>query len=214
MHTIEGWQSTMMSPSWTSNSYHFTIRQDGRIVQHVSIYTPAWHAGMDHRIDPATGQPRDPKPTWWPLFRDANPNTHTIGISAEGSAVGADGLPYAWTEAQVQSTIRILKWIAEETGIKYETNRTFVRHSYLAPHRRKDPGERFPEDRVLAALVTSPTPPVVAPGVAIEVVIDGKRILTEPGSGGELVDGEYLYRRPIDLGVLGKGWVVVGVRLP
>jgi N-acetyl-anhydromuramyl-L-alanine amidase AmpD len=146
MHTIEGWQSTMMSPSWTSNSYHFTIRQDGRKVQHVSIRTPAWHAG---RVDST--------PPTWKLWRPGvNPNTHTIGIAAEGRAGDSPThLPAAWTVQQISSAIEILQWIHTVTGIQYTVD-TLLGHSEVAVLSRSDPGPRWPKANVLNVLNPRP----------------------------------------------------------
>jgi LysM repeat protein len=140
VHTIEGWQATMKSPA-TTNSYHLTFRQDGWTVQHVSIFTPAWHAG---RVDNA--------PPTWPLYRPGvNPNTHTVGLSAEGAANPGSPLPLAWTPEQVKSAMDAIAWIASQAGIVVSA-RTLGEHSSIAVLTRSDPGPRWPKADIIKAL--------------------------------------------------------------
>jgi hypothetical protein len=144
VHTIEGWQHVMASPSWTSNSYHFTFRRgDGWTIQHVPIFTPAWHAG---RLD-ANAQPT------WALWRPGiNVNSHTIGLSAEGTAKQSGSpLPLAWTEPQILSAIRTLRWVGNVAGIEWNTD-TLTEHQKINPLSRQDPGPRWPKERVLAGI--------------------------------------------------------------
>lgn len=150
VHTIEGWQSTMMSPSWTINSYHFTLRhQDGRIVQHVPIDRQAWHSGNVE------------SPTWRRYRPGVNPNAHAVGISAEGRAHpgGMESLPLAWSEPQVQGAIRVLAWVGRQRGITWDGD-TLTEHSAVAVRSRRDPGPRWPKGRVLDALAPRQEAPV------------------------------------------------------
>jgi hypothetical protein len=142
MHTIEGWQHVMANPHWRRNSYQFTIRLDGLKMQHVSIYTPAWHSG---NVD---------RPTWKLYRPGVNPNDHTVAISAEGAAradANPHGLPLAWTEPQIVSAIEILEWVRDETGIAFDED-TLTEHAQINTVTRTDPGPRWPKSRVLVAL--------------------------------------------------------------
>lgn len=144
VHTIEGWQHVMARPDYKANSYHLTFRQDGWTIQHVSVFTPAWHAG---RLDSA--------PPTWPLYRPGvNPNAHSVGLSAEGAASAASNpnkLPLAWTPAQVDSAVRVLRWLGPTIGVTWDA-RTLSEHSQVAVLTRLDPGPRWPKAEVLRRL--------------------------------------------------------------
>src|SRR5688572_451815 len=73
-HIMQGYQNTMVlwakeRPPVNRKSAHFTVGRNGRVVQHVSIWTPAWHVAWED----------------W--------NVHSIGIEHEGFSVDP-GYPY------------------------------------------------------------------------------------------------------------------------
>lgn len=63
---------------------------------------------------------------------------------------------------------------------------------------------------------TSPSRPFQPPRVDIAIVVDGERLTLPDGEYGGFSEGDNqdIYRRPVDFGSLGKGWVVVGVTRP
>jgi N-acetyl-anhydromuramyl-L-alanine amidase AmpD len=143
VHTMEGRITTLRTwaaqrPAVNKASYHFGLGLDGSIDQYVSIFTPAWHAG---RVDA--------QPPTWPMYRGVNPNSHSIGISAEGFAGMQQ--PQAWTTAQCEAAVRLLLWIETEAGITLDA-RTLGEHSQIAVLSRSDPGTRWPKADILRAL--------------------------------------------------------------
>jgi len=166
-HVMQGFQRTMVDwaqerPAQTKKSAHFTIGRDGRIVQHVPITTPAWHAG---RLDPGVS------PTWRLLPPGQNPSAHTVGIEHEGFSAPAfndsgqriDDFVYSvqrpWPEPMIEATIRVHQWLFEELGLVASVD-TVIGHHETAPHSRaQDPGPLWPRSRILAALFAEgPTP--------------------------------------------------------
>ncbi|MEK9736190.1 MAG: peptidoglycan recognition family protein [Candidatus Nanopelagicales bacterium] len=141
VHVIEGWQATMADSDWVSNSYHATFGLDGKIIQHVSVFDSAWHAGRLDSTDPV-----------WALWRGrgTNVNSYTVGISAEGSVDGVE-IPKAWTAVQVRSAIRFLKWLGQEAGITWNSD-TLTEHSAIAVDSRRDPGPQWPKGDVLSSI--------------------------------------------------------------
>ena len=95
-------------------SAHFFIRRDGVIVQFVSTYDRAWHAGI------STFNGRD------------NCNDFSIGIELEG----ADVIPY--TETQYQRLSQLTDRLSQRHPI-----RAVQGHEHIAPVRKTDPGPAF-----------------------------------------------------------------------
>ena len=143
-HSIEGWRTTM--DEWASEkevvhqaSYHFVIDRDGTITQYVPVNQAAWHAGrVDATTNPSVGVP-------WTGYRGVNPNSHTIGIGAEGFS-GKN-----WTLAQHNSCIAILKWLTEQHNIIiHEEN--LIGHCDISPMTRPDdPGDNWDKELLLGA---------------------------------------------------------------
>ena len=104
-------------------SAHYTIGRDGSIVQNVSTFARAWHAGGG--VD-ATGRP--------------NPNNYTIGIELVNLNDGKDPYP----DAQIQALRGIIASMRYRFPIKQ-----IVSHEYIAqpPGRKSDP-KNFPWDRL------------------------------------------------------------------
>ena len=98
-------------------SSHCLIRRTGEIIQYVSFYDRAWHAGK------STYEGRD------------RCNDFSIGIELEGT----DIQPY--TQQQYASLILATESIKQRfTGI---TNSRITGHCNIAPDRKTDPGKSF-----------------------------------------------------------------------
>jgi N-acetyl-anhydromuramyl-L-alanine amidase AmpD len=104
-------------------SAHYTIGRDGSIVQNVSTFARAWHAGGG--VD-AAGR--------------TNPNNYTIGIELVNLNDGKDPYP----AAQIQALRGIIYSMCKRFPIKQ-----IVSHEYIAqpPGRKNDP-KAFPWDRL------------------------------------------------------------------
>jgi N-acetylmuramoyl-L-alanine amidase len=100
-------------------SAHFTIGRDGSIVQHVSTFDRAWHAGVGHDVD---GRP--------------NPNHYSIGIELVNLNDGIQEYP----PAQIMALQGIIASMKRRFPIKQ-----IVSHEYIAqpPGRKNDP-KNFP----------------------------------------------------------------------
>ena len=150
-HVMEGHQSTMIDwakqrPPLAKVSAHFTIGKQGRIVQHVSIRTPAWHAG---RVE---------SPTWSGIQAGRiNPNTYTIGIECEGFT----GEP--WPDAQRDAALRVMQWIADATATDPTRENQIGHYEITAVSRRNDPGPTWPIGWLLEQFEDRPelSPPMV-----------------------------------------------------
>ncbi|MFA6062506.1 MAG: 1,6-anhydro-N-acetylmuramyl-L-alanine amidase AmpD [Gallionella sp.] len=95
-------------------SSHLYLRRDGKIIQFVSVFQRAWHAGLSVW----QGKPRC--------------NDYSIGIELEGS----DFVPF--TEAQYLALHRLT--IALRAALPI---RGIAGHSDIAPGRKTDPGPYF-----------------------------------------------------------------------
>jgi len=104
-------------------SSHFYIRRDGAIIQFVSCFQRAWHAGV----------------SFWQGRERCN--DFSIGIEMEGS----DFVPF--TEAQYSSLIYLTRRIKRNFPI-----REIVGHSDVAPERKTDPGPYFDWPRYMESL--------------------------------------------------------------
>ena len=145
-------------------SWHFSIGRDGRIVQHVSIADPAWHAG-------------DVNGPTWALFDGRNPNKRTIGIEHEGFSI-VPGYSYdyvysefqPWPEAQIASSIAVHDWVFKRVnewnpGRLVASADTVITHSMLNTRTRaQDPGDLWlatVRPRIIDALLGTPALPPV-----------------------------------------------------
>ena len=104
-------------------SAHFTIGRDGSIVQHVSTFDRAWHAGVGK-----DAQGRE------------NPNHYSIGIELVNLNDGKQPYP----DEQIQALCGIIAQMKRRFPIKQ-----IVSHEYIAqpPGRKSDP-KNFPWDRL------------------------------------------------------------------
>lgn len=102
-------------------SAHYTIGKDGKIVQHVSNYYRAWHAGKSIDVEGRSGV-----------------NDFSIGIEMVNIGDGKD----PWTKEQVEAVHRLLRVLLtyRHKNIKYITS-----HEYIAePKGRKNDPLGFP----------------------------------------------------------------------
>lgn len=106
-------------------SAHYTIGKKGQIVQHVSTFNRAWHAGKS--ID---------------YLGRENVNNFSIGIEMDNKGDGKD----PWTEEQVAACVRLVRVLKQYRfpNIKYVTS-----HEYIAePKGRKNDPLNFPWQRL------------------------------------------------------------------
>ena len=123
-------------------SCHYGIDEDGRITQMVAEGLRAWHAGE----------------SIWEGQTDINSASIGIEIHNCGHAFGYPGFP----EAQMQAVERLSRDIVARHGI---APARVLAHSDVAPSRKKDPGEKFPWDRLARAGIGHWVPPApVVPG--------------------------------------------------
>jgi AmpD protein len=98
-------------------SAHCLIKRDGSIIQYVSFYNKAWHAG----ISSFNGKDQC--------------NDFSIGIELEGT----DNVPY--TSAQYQQLINLTDCLQDEFPAIIANN--IVGHCHIAAGRKTDPGIAF-----------------------------------------------------------------------
>jgi len=128
-------------------SCHYVIDDAGRITQMVAEDQRAWHAGQSH----------------WAGESDINSASIGIEIHNPGHALGyPDFLP-----AQIDAIIALSRDIVQRHRISPQR---VLAHSDVAPHRKIDPGEKFPWDRLAAAGIGHWVPPEPIVGTATENV--------------------------------------------
>jgi AmpD protein len=104
-------------------SAHFFVRRDGQIIQFVSCFRRAWHAGQSN---------------WQGL---PNCNDFSVGIELEGS----DSVPFA--DPQYAALNRLTRSLRSSFPI-----RGIAGHSDVSPQRKTDPGPCFDWFRYLCGL--------------------------------------------------------------
>ncbi|HZH98533.1 MAG TPA: N-acetylmuramoyl-L-alanine amidase [Fimbriimonadaceae bacterium] len=116
--TLEGTTKWFMNPE-SKVSAHYTIGKDGSIMQHVSTFERAWHAGKSVDKEGREGV-----------------NSFSIGIELVNLNDGKD--PY--TRPQVEALYNIIAVMKRRFPIKYITS-----HEYIAvPKGRKSDPKGFP----------------------------------------------------------------------
>lgn len=131
LHITDG--SFASSYAWLRNpksrvSSHFLVARDGRTVQFVALTDTAWANGL--AWDAALTRWRNARnrlvtPRWPLLTPPVSPNRQTISIEHEGS-------PHTpWTAAQRAASVRLLRYIADVTGLVYVPGQTLIRHADL-----------------------------------------------------------------------------------
>src|SRR5947209_6502650 len=109
-------------------SSHYFVWEDGRIDQLVKEDRRAWHAGVGV----------------WKGERDMN--SASIGIEIVNA--GHDGGLPPFANKQIDAVIGLCRDICWRRHIRPER---VLAHSDIAPTRKRDPGERFPWDRLAEA---------------------------------------------------------------
>lgn len=109
-------------------SAHYLVWEDGRIDQLVRESRRAWHAG---------------KASW---KGETDLNSLSIGVEIVNS--GHEGGAPPFPEPQITATIALAHDICARRAIPPER---VLAHSDIAPERKRDPGERFPWERLWRA---------------------------------------------------------------
>ena len=102
-------------------SSHYLIKNNGQIVSIVPDLYIAWHAGV----------------SFWKNFKSLN--KHSIGI--EISNPGHNYKYKRFSKIQIKSILKLSKFLIKKYKID---SKNILGHSDIAPHRKKDPGEKFP----------------------------------------------------------------------
>ena len=106
-------------------SYNAYIKFNGEVVSFVPESDAAWSHG---RIRSAT----------WPLLKSGvNPNVYTLSLCREGSD------QRKWTDAQMQSTLKVLAHWSDKYGIKMERPYVFGHFEIDSVERWYCPGKEF-----------------------------------------------------------------------
>ena len=149
-----GMKDANLAIDWLSRpeakvSCHYVIDEAGRITQMVAEELRAWHAGESH----------------WAGESDINSASIGIEIHNPGHEMGYPDFP----AAQVAAVIALGRDIIERHRIRPER---VLAHSDVAPHRKIDPGEKFPWDRLAASGVGHWVPPAPLDVVALNEADD------------------------------------------
>lgn len=120
MENAEAAETLLESPD-SKVSAHYVVRQDGVVVQMVREIDRAWHAGE----------------SVWNGIQDVN--SHSIGIEIDNP--GPLGNFPDFAERQIETVISLCRSIQARHQI---ASRYVLGHSDIAPHRKIDPGEKFP----------------------------------------------------------------------
>lgn len=168
-HVAQGYMAGLLGIAQSADpgkSWHFSIGRDGTIVQHVSIWNPAWHAG-------------DVNGPTWPGYTGTNPNKFTIGIEHEGFSIRPSySYDYIysgenpWPEALIEASIRVHQWVFHMCSNWLKPSEaTVITHSMLNTRSRaQDPGDLWlatVRPRIVAAL----QPAVEAPGPSMDELL-------------------------------------------
>jgi N-acetylmuramoyl-L-alanine amidase len=138
-------------------STHYFVFEDGRIVQCVAEAQRAWHAGE----------------ACWAGETDINSRSVGIEIVNPGHDWGYADFP----DAQVDAVTALCRDIAGRQAVPPDR---ILGHSDVAPARKRDPGEKFPWDRLAAAGVGLWVPP--------QPIVDGLPALKSGDSAPEVRD--------------------------
>jgi N-acetylmuramoyl-L-alanine amidase len=104
-------------------SSHFVIGQNGSVYRLVKDNKVAWHAGK----------------SCWGKYKNLNKNSIGIELVNKGHQFGYT----SFKKRQISSLIKLCKILIKKYKIK-----SIVGHSDIAPLRKKDPGEKFPWEKL------------------------------------------------------------------
>ena len=153
MPTAEAALARLLDPA-SEVSCHYFVFEDGRVLQLVGEDRRAWHAGK----------------ACWKGENDLN----SASIGVEIVNPGHDGGLPPYPEEQIAATIALARDIVTRQNIAPER---VLAHSDVAPERKRDPGERFPWERLWRAGVGHWAPPLPP----------GGGVLFRPGEEGQPV---------------------------
>lgn len=180
-HVAQGYFSGLLGIARASEpgkSWHFSVGRNGEIAQHVSIWNPAYHAGVVN----------DPQPLASALIGQfgSNPNTWSVGIEMEGFSVPPGynydyvyDAPHPWPEAQIASVIEVHEWVWGACQWLLDLSPTerenrLLTHSMIDQRtRRQDPGDLW-ISTVRPRLVPVITGSTTAPKTYLDGVRDGR----------------------------------------
>ena len=112
MQTVKTFHSTK-----AGTSAHYVVSRDGKVVQMVNDYLRSNHAGVSK---------------WG---KDTDLNSSSIGIELDNN-----GTTDVWTDAQINSLIKLLTTLKKKYNIP---TANFIGHADIAPKRKPDPN-KFP----------------------------------------------------------------------
>ena len=127
MENAESAEQLLCSPE-AKVSAHYVVEEDGKVVQLVQEAFRAWHAGE----------------SFWRGITDVNSSSIGIEIVNGGPLLNFPDYP----EKQIISVIKLCQSIIERYSIE---PRNVLAHSDIAPHRKTDPGEKFPWETLFKA---------------------------------------------------------------
>ena len=102
-------------------SCHYLINRKGKVLNMVPDIKVAWHAGKSK----------------WKKFKNLNENSIGIELVNKGHKFGYQN----YTKSQIRCLINLCKKLKKKYNIS-KTN--ILGHSDISPHRKIDPGEKFP----------------------------------------------------------------------
>jgi len=120
MRSLQSAVDRLISKKYEVSS-HYLISRAGKIMQLVKDNNIAWHAGI----------------SIWFNFKNLNKNSIGIELENKGHQYGYQDFP----NKQITELIKILKRLKKKFKIQ---NINITGHSDIAPHRKTDPGEKFP----------------------------------------------------------------------
>ena len=106
-------------------SSHYLIKKNREITTLVPDLYEAWHAGVSS----------------WKNYKSLNKNSIGIEITNPGHQFGYRN----FSKKQIYSLEKLLKYLIKKFKIKKEC---ILGHSDISPNRKKDPGEKFPWQRL------------------------------------------------------------------
>jgi len=158
MPDVEG-AIAQLCTAGTDVSAHYIVLEDGRIVQCVPESKRAWHAGVAS----------------WAGEEDINSCSIGVEIVNRGHDWGYPDFPLR----QIAAVIALCRGIMLR---RHVPSHRVLAHSDVAPHRKKDPGEKFPWHSLANSGVghwVTPAPIVRGEGLKLGMISDSVRDLQQ-----------------------------------
>ena len=122
LHSAVGGEAAMLAVlDGPVNSWHFSVMQDGRVLQHYDVLAICYHAGVK---------------AW---------NIRGVGIEHEGGPLGNESEPL--TPPQLAASIALVRWLCSELGLPVERVATLREHNEVTA--TACPSGRIPWGRYL-----------------------------------------------------------------